>query len=83
MENTGRWTAGRVIAAVIIWTLFSNVIWMFVVAVSSLVAVARWDWEMVGRYGLRGLYACLATAAVVLVCRTLYYRTAEGRGVAG
>ncbi|HTX54194.1 MAG TPA: hypothetical protein VMD08_12330 [Candidatus Baltobacteraceae bacterium] len=80
MNYSGRWTAGRVIAAIITWTLISNALWILIVAVSSLVAAARWDWEMVGRHGLRGLYACLTAAAVVLVCRSLYYRTAEGRG---
>ncbi len=77
---SGRWTAGRVIAAVIVWTLLSNVAWLVIVTILSLAAVARFDWDAAGDHGLWGLYACLSTIAVVLICRTLYYRTAEGRG---
>ncbi len=76
--SAGRWTAERVIAVVIVWVLCSYVLWMIITAVASLVAVAHWDWEMVGRHLLRGLYGCLAAALVVFVCRSLYYR-AEGR----
>jgi len=69
-----------VIAALIMWTLISNALWIFIVAVASLAAAARWDWDAASRHCFRGLYACLTTLAVVLVCRSLYYRTPEGRG---
>ncbi len=77
------WTAARVIGATIVWTLFSNTVWVLVVAGFTLAAVMRADWEAVSRHGLRGLYGCLATGTVVLACRSLYYRTVEGRGVSG
>ncbi len=78
--HSGRWTAGRVFAAVIVWTLMCNVIWLVFASVLSLVALARFDWDAAGDYGLWALYACLAAIVVVLICRALYYRTAEGRG---
>ena len=77
-QSAGPWTAERLIAVVIIWVLFSYLLWMVITAVASLAAVARWNWEMVGRHLLRGLYGCMAAALVVWVCRSLYYR-AEGR----
>ena len=80
VNYAGRWTAGRVIAAVIMWTLISNALWIFIVTVASLTAAARWDWEAASRHCLRGVYACLTTVVVVLACRSLYYRTPEGRG---
>ena len=78
VPSAGRWTAERVIAVVIVWVMFTYVLWMVVTAVASLVAVVRWRWEMVGAHLLRGLYGCLAAALVVFVCRSLYYR-AESR----
>ena len=83
MNNINAWTAGRVIGATIVWALFSNTVWFVIVAGCTVAATVRADWGAVSRHGLRGLYACLATAMVVLVCRFLYYRTAEGRGVSG
>ncbi len=68
------------IAAVIVWTVLGNFVWLVIVSLLSLAAAARWDWDAAGEHGLWGLYACLSTVAVVLICRALYYRTAEGRG---
>ncbi len=77
-QSAGIWTAERVIAVIIVWVLFCYVVWMVITATASLVAVARWDWAMLGVHLLRGLYGCLAAALVVFICRSLYYH-AEGR----
>ncbi len=79
MQSPGCWTAERLISVVIVWTMLSNVFYLLVVTISCLVAVALWDWEMVGRHSLRGVYACLAMVAIVYVCRCLYYRVEAKR----
>ncbi len=75
--HPGRWTAGRVIAAITIWTLIGNGLWVLIVAVCALAAVARWDLDAASRHCWRGLYACGISAAVVLVGRSLYFHTQD------
>ncbi len=83
MEQGGRWTAGRVIAAIVVWTVIATGFWTLIAAALSLMAVARWDWEAATRHFLRGVYGGLTIATVVLVGRCLYFHTRDGRGSVG